>query len=221
MRWVTSRLQARSHWKPDTPSPLAWKQPVDAMRRLLSAAAPRDGSSQNQERWALSRVAWNTGCVILGRRCTVDFSWREHSQSYRRIATGSNVHDDERERWLRILPWLHAVVTRGSHSWTRVWTWQTLSARWTGRRRRKRSNRDSVTSTNSSSSQGDGGFLRECWSQMALQAALCRWGCSWATNTRQTSLGLSSRERSALGRRRSQREMAHTRKGSALAGSRR
>ena len=60
---------------------------------------------------------------------------------------------------------------------------------------------------------------------MALQAALRRWSCSWATKTRQTSLGLSSRGRSTAGRRRSQRKMAassgaaHTWKGSALAGS--
>ena len=93
MRWVTSRLQARSYWKRDTPSPLVWNQHVDAMQRLLSAVALLDGSSQNQVRWALSRVVWYTGCVIFGRRGTVDFSWREHGQSYRRIATGSNVHD--------------------------------------------------------------------------------------------------------------------------------
>ena len=67
---------------------------------------------QNQVRWALSRVVCHMGCVISGRHGTVDFSWRERGQSYRRFVAGSNVHDDERERWLRILHWLHDIVTR-------------------------------------------------------------------------------------------------------------
>ena len=80
MHSVTSRLQARSYCKPDTPSSLAWKQHVGAMRRLLSAVALLGGSSLNQVRWALSRVAWYTACVIFGRRGTVDFlegTWPE------------------------------------------------------------------------------------------------------------------------------------------------
>ena len=64
-----------------------------------------------------------------------------------------------------------------------------FSARWTGGRRRKRSNRDSVTSTKSSASQGDGGFLRKCWPLTALQAALRRWGCSWATKNAPDEFG--------------------------------
>ena len=131
MHWVTSRLQARSYWKLDTPSPLAWKQHVDAIRRLLSAVALLDGSSQNQVRWALSRVAWYTACVTFGRRGTVDFFWRERGQNYRRIVMDSNEHVGGRVQWLHTWHWQHAVDTRASHLLTKVWTWQTPSVRWT------------------------------------------------------------------------------------------
>ena len=137
MHWVTSRLQARNYWKPDTPSLIAWKQHDGAMRRLLSAVALLDGSSQNQVRWALSRVAWYTACVIFGRRGTVDFS-------------GGNV-----ARITVVLLWIPTSTSEGGGSGftpgtalaarcrhesisflTKVWTWQTPSVRWTEKTRK-------------------------------------------------------------------------------------
>ena len=130
MHWVTSRLQAHSYWKPETPSPLAWKQRVGAMRRLLSAVALLDGSSRNLVRWAASHVVCYMGCAISGKRGTVDFFWRERGQNYRRAVMVSNEHVGGRRQWLHTWHWQHAVDTRASHLLTKVWTWQTPSVRW-------------------------------------------------------------------------------------------
>ena len=41
-----------------------------------------------------------------------------------------------------------------------------------------------------SDSQGGGGFLRGCWLPVALQAALRRWCCSWATKNAPDECGI-------------------------------
>ena len=67
----TSRQQARSNWKLDSPPLLAWKQHVDGMRRLLSAVALLDGSSQNQVGWALTFES----CHLVRGMCDFWKAW--------------------------------------------------------------------------------------------------------------------------------------------------
>ena len=79
--------------------------------RLLSAVALLDGSSQNLVRWALSRVAWYTACVIF---------WKVASWTF----SGGNV-----ARITVVLLWFPTSTSEGGCSGFTPGTGSTLSTR--------------------------------------------------------------------------------------------
>ena len=92
---------------------------LESTRRCESAPVVSSLSSQSQGRWAMKLADWYVGSATSGRRGIEDSSGKERGRDFRPVVVASN-----------------DVATRVSLSLMRAWTWQMLSPRWEGRRRK-------------------------------------------------------------------------------------